>query len=235
MSEENPRREPSRYRQHLRHGWPLVLNLVLITLVEQFLANVLHFSTTPLDRIMPPVAANQLWHTVLWLLVATAFMLYLTGHTVTVRQAVFVILGVFTLGLVLNVFELALPSPSQVATRGSGLLADGLLIWVYNVLLFAVWYWLLDGGGHMCRIEGRWAPRDFLFPPQATTLTDYPHWHPQYLDYLFLAFTTGTAFGPTDTQTLSRRGKAFQMCQSAISLVVVTVVLARAINNLTPG
>jgi hypothetical protein len=229
------RQDPERYRLHLSHGWPLVVNLLIITIVEQVLDSVLNFGTTQFDRLLPEQLADDAWHAVLWLQVALAFVLYLTGLTGTVRRVVLGIMIVFTIGLVLNVTDLALPSPRHVETRGSGLLFDGLLMWLNNVLLFTVWYWLLDGGGHMRRLENRWEPRDFLFPPQAAALPDYPCWHPLYVDYLFLAFTTGTAFGPTDTQTLSRRAKLLQMCQSMISLVVVTVIVARAINNLSSG
>jgi hypothetical protein len=228
-------KNPQRYRQHLIYGWPLVVNLLLITLIEQVLDSVLNFGTTPFDRVLPPQIADVAWHGLLWTLVIAAFVLYVTAHTASLREVVVGIMAVFTLGLILNVIDLAVPSPRHMETRGSGLLLDGLLIWLNNVVLFTVWYWLLDGGGHMRRVEDRWAPRDFLFPPQATALADYPHWHPLYVDYLFLAFTTGTAFGPTDTQTLSRRAKLLQMCQSTISLVVVTVIVARAINNLSSG
>src|SRR5579875_20834 len=229
------RQPPGQYRQHLAHGWPLVVNLLLITVVEQVLDSVLNFGTTPLDRLLPTAIVEDAWHGLLWTLVAITLGLYLTGHRVSVRRVVVAIMVVFTVGLILNAIDLAVPSPRHVETRGNGLLFDGVLIWLNNVLLFTIWYWLLDGGGHMQRLGNRWAPRDFLFPAQAATLPDYPCWHPLYVDYLFLAFTTGTAFGPTDIQVLSRRAKLLQMCQIAISVVVITMVVARAINYLSNG
>ncbi len=57
-------------------------------------------------------------------------------------------------------------------------------------------------------------------------------WSPGFLDYLFLAFNTATAFSPTDTMVLSRRMKVAMMAESAISLVVVAVLAARAINTI---
>ena len=57
-------------------------------------------------------------------------------------------------------------------------------------------------------------------------------WSPAFVDYLFLAFNTSTAFSPTDTMVLSRRAKALMMMQSLISLVVIAVLAARAINTL---
>ena len=57
-------------------------------------------------------------------------------------------------------------------------------------------------------------------------------WMPDFLDYLFLAFNSSTAFSPTDTLILSRRMKGLMMCQSLISLSVLAVAAARAVNAL---
>jgi uncharacterized membrane protein len=57
-------------------------------------------------------------------------------------------------------------------------------------------------------------------------------WSPNFLDYLFLAFNTSTAFSPTDTAVLARWGKALMMLQSIISLTTLAVLAARAINIL---
>jgi hypothetical protein len=55
---------------------------------------------------------------------------------------------------------------------------------------------------------------------------------PGFVDYLFLAFNTSTAFSPTDTLALSRRVKLLMMIQSLLSLVVIAVLAARAVNML---
>jgi uncharacterized membrane protein len=57
-------------------------------------------------------------------------------------------------------------------------------------------------------------------------------WMPDFLDYLFFAFNSSTAFSPTDTLVLSRRMKLLMMSQSLISLAVLAVVAARAVNAL---
>ena len=57
-------------------------------------------------------------------------------------------------------------------------------------------------------------------------------WSPEFLDYLFLAFNTSTAFSPTDTPVLDRWAKIMSMLQSLLSLTIIAVLAARAINVL---
>src|SRR5215210_237082 len=127
-------RDSSHYRRHLRHGWPIVLNLYLVNVVTQTLDMALHFGVTPLDRFLPEHPAHFLWHALFWTMATLVLVLYLTGHTSGPRHVVFGILMTFTIGLILNVVELAWPSPQQVHTPGSALLFDGLLIWINDVL-----------------------------------------------------------------------------------------------------
>jgi hypothetical protein len=113
------------------------------------------------------------------------------------------------------------------------LLRYAALIWVANVLTFALWYWEIDGGGPSHRHPGRHASSDFAFPQQQ--LDDdgvVEGWSPGFIDYLFLAFNTSTAFSPTDTIVLSHRAKLLMMLQSATSLLVLAILAARAINTL---
>lgn len=112
------------------------------------------------------------------------------------------------------------------------LLRDAALIWVVNIMTFALWYWEIDGGGPMQRHQHLSPRRDFLFPQMTLDDPASQQWLPQFLDYLFLAFNTSTAFSPTDTLVLSRQAKVLMMLQSLISLVVIAVLAARAINTL---
>ena len=111
------------------------------------------------------------------------------------------------------------------------LLRDGALLWVANVLVFALWYWEVDSGGPMRRSHTNFRSTDFVFP-QMTLDGASEHWAPDFVDYLFLAFNTSTAFSPTDTMVLSRRAKVLMMLQAIISLMVISVLVARAINIL---
>ncbi len=111
-------------------------------------------------------------------------------------------------------------------------------LWVSNILVFASWYWRLDGGGPNERDRrNKHEAGAFLFPQM--TLSDEARrrfcedtWNPGFVDYLFLAFNTSTAFSPTDVPVLSRWAKVMMMIQSAISLAAVALVAARAVNIL---
>lgn len=114
----------------------------------------------------------------------------------------------------------------------AALLASGASIWLINVLTFAVWYWELDRGGAPQRAAGTEPYPDFLFPQMTAPSLAPKDWRPQFADYLYLAFTNATAFSPTDTLPLSRWAKLTMMLQSAISLVIAALVIAKAVNAL---
>lgn len=103
-------------------------------------------------------------------------------------------------------------------------------MWAVNVLLFGLWYWQLDGGGPIARPSCPPARRDFLFPQQAETV--FAGWRPLFIDYLYVSFTNASAFSPTDTMPLSRWAKMLMLIQSAISLALAVMVVARAVNIL---
>lgn len=117
-------------------------------------------------------------------------------------------------------------------SQAAELLRDAALIWLINLIVFAIWYWELDGGGPFKRHEEGYQSDDFIFPQHARGSERFAGWQPQFVDYLFLAFNTSTAFSPTDTMVLSRRAKGLLMTQSIMSLVVVAVIAARAVNTL---
>lgn len=115
------------------------------------------------------------------------------------------------------------------------LLRDGAFIWTANILNFALWYWQIDAGGPDHRRHHGYASvqTDFLFPQMTVPhLAFCKDWTPGFLDYVFVAFTASTAFSPTDTLPLSQRVKVLMMLQTSISLVVIVVLVARAINTL---
>jgi hypothetical protein len=123
--------------------------------------------------------------------------------------------------------------------RSSGeLLQAAVELWLSNILVFASWYWRLDGGGPNAR-DRRHTHQSgaFLFPQMTLsaelrkTLGQHP-WNPGFVDYLFLAFNASTAFSPTDVPVLTRWAKVMMMIQSAISLGSLALVAARAVNIL---
>ncbi len=118
------------------------------------------------------------------------------------------------------------------------MLKSAALLWISNVLVFASWYWRLDAGGPNVRdFRGVHCSGAFLFP-QMTIAPEHaeegagPTWSPQFIDYLFLAFNTSTALSPTDTAVLSRWAKALCMAQASISLTIIVILAARAVNIL---
>ena len=111
-------------------------------------------------------------------------------------------------------------------------------LWLSNILVFASWYWRLDAGGphERSRTLGH-TDGAFLFPqmtmdPSAKIAAGEHNWEPNFVDYLFLAFNTSTAFSPTDVPVLSRWAKILMMLQSLISLLVIALLAGRAVNIL---
>ena len=142
------------------------------------------------------------------------------------RILVLIPLALSTLGLVVAVTLFTLTLPTD--THATNLLRAAALLWVFNILVFALWYWEIDGGGPWKRHRSGHRAVDFMFPQQA----DGKSWAADFLDYLFVAFTTATAFSPTDTFPLTKMAKVLMMLQAMISLIVIGILAARAVNIL---
>ena len=148
-----------------------------------------------------------------------------------------IINGITTLALIGSVILLvrALPSHEETPLQ---LLRSGGLLWLTNVIVFALWYWRLDGGGPVLRHrQNKFGSTSFLFPQM-----QIPHderaqfactrWQPLFIDYLFVAFTQSSTFGPTDAPLLARWAKVLTMIQILISLTIVILLIARAVGVL---
>ena len=133
--------------------------------------------------------------------------------------------------------------PERAALHQPGmLLRTGAQIWFTNILVFALWFWELDGDGPETRAHANAATEfknaDFLFPQMQMVIAGGEgslgcierNWKPMFFDYFYLAFTTATAFSPTDVMPLSRWAKALMTAEALISLITITIVLARAIS-----
>jgi uncharacterized membrane protein len=122
--------------------------------------------------------------------------------------------------------------------RGTGirtpseLLLTGAAIWLTNVIAFGLWYWEFDRGGPVARAHAVKQYPDFLFPQMTSPENTPPDWEPEFVDYLYTSFTNATAFSPTDVMPLSRWAKLTMLAQSAVSLMTVALVVARAVNIL---
>lgn len=154
------------------------------------------------------------------------------SHTAR-RMLVLVPLSLSTVALVVGVALFVFTLATN--TNANNLLRAGALLWSFNILVFALWYWEIDGEGPWKRHLSSQQPGDFLFPQQTH---DFPHptngkrWVPHFLDYLFVAFTGATALSPADTYPLTRAAKTLMMLEALISLTVVGLLVARAVNIL---
>jgi hypothetical protein len=149
----------------------------------------------------------------------------------------YIVTSIVTADMILSLWLLvaALPSHKQAPAE---MLRSAAALWITNIIVFASWYWRLDAGGPRAReLRGVHTDGAFLFPQmmldqQAKREMGEECWSPGFVDYLFLAFNTSTAFSPTDTPVLSRWAKIMTMVQSLISLSTVALLAARAVNIL---
>ena len=116
-----------------------------------------------------------------------------------------------------------------IRTARTLLLAGG-AIWLTNVIVFALIFWMFDRGGPAARFLVKGTAPDLLFPQQSTQVDE--GWEPVFFDYFYTSFTNATAFSPTDVMPLSRWAKFAMMIESAVSLVLAILVVARAVNIL---
>jgi hypothetical protein len=180
----------------------------------------------------------------IWLLPALVLILLVptvishrTGRQSLNRVLGLVINSIITAALVGSVVLLVRALPSHREAPLSLLLSGGEL-WLTNVLVFALWYWRLDGGGPTRRQErNEFGSRSFLFPQMQIEKDERVRfgcvpWRPRFIDYLFVAFTQSSTFGPTDAPLLARWAKIVSMIQIAISLNIVILLISRAVGVL---
>jgi uncharacterized membrane protein len=120
----------------------------------------------------------------------------------------------------------------KIPNNGRELIVSGMLIWLTNFLIFALWYWELDRGGPGTRAAGEDGAPDFLFPQMSDDRIEPRDWRPGFIDYLYVSLTNATAFSPTDTMPLSPMAKGVMGVQSLVSLVTLGLIISRAVNIL---
>jgi hypothetical protein len=118
------------------------------------------------------------------------------------------------------------------AISGIQLLTSSVAMWVLNVITFSLIYWQIDRGGPEARANNASPRPDWLFPQEGAPQDVPPGWRPTFVDYLFLGYSTATAFSTTDLMPLTSRAKLLMMLESTISLVTIVAVMSRAINIL---
>jgi hypothetical protein len=209
----------------------VVLVMLVIALAQAAISYSMAFGS--LHRLVPHAAsvAATAFAALRFALLALLLLLWLLNRKRALFRAVVVANGFFTLALLLETASLlsvlAGITPRSVQT----LIIDVGLMAVSNILVFSIWYWIVDppgveGGGHD---DQPWA---FLFPQRASALPHFAQWTPEYHDYLFVAFTTSFAFSPTDAAPLTPAAKMLMLLQAAISVVTLTAIAGSAINVL---
>jgi len=193
-----------------------------------------------LTALLPARVANH----PRWLLPGLAAILFLIvlavnpykdpGRARQLRPLTFALLAVVSLGNAASAARLVIDLVNGEGIHSADtLLLTGGAIWATNMIIFAIWYWEFDGGGPGGRAMNMKPLPDFLFPQmtlEASLVRE--DWEPHFVDYLYLSFTNATAFSPTDVMPLTHWTKLTMMAQSIVSLTVVVLVVARAVNVL---
>src|SRR6185437_7814171 len=188
----------------------------------------------PRDLVVGPI---WLLPTLIVILLVPTVVSHRVGKQSLNRTLGFVINGITTLALIGSVILLVRALPAH---RGSPvqMLRSGGLLWLTNVIVFALWYWRLDGGGPTLRQkQKKFGSTSFLFPQMQIPQDERgqfacARWRPLFVDYLFVAFTQSSTFGPTDAPLLARWAKVLAMIQVFISLSIVVLLISRAVGVL---
>ena len=205
--------------------WQVLLALLAVTGIYMALPNELIVGPS---WLLPAL--------VVVLLVPTVFA-HRTGRHSLNHILGIVIGAIITFGLIASVVLLVTTLPGGKQPPLALLLSGGAL-WLTNVLVFALWYWRLDGGGPREReTEHEFGSHSFVFPQMQIEKIErktfgVDRWRPGFVDYLFVAFTTSSTFGPTDAPVLTHWAKLLTMTQILISLTIMVLLISRAVGVL---
>jgi hypothetical protein len=167
-------------------------------------------------------------------LMVTLLLYWLLNRKQQLFKLIKIVNALLTLGLFFNMFTLVDILRGVMNQEVKTLLGDVVLLAVSNILIFSIWYWIIDPPGVDGSVRDD-EPWDFLFPQRAQPIPNYENWVPRYTDYIYLAFTTSFAFSPTDALPLTRRAKMFMLLQSTISIIILTAIASSAINIMVGG
>ena len=150
------------------------------------------------------------------------------------RAAILLAFALAAVATVVNLINLVTIMIRRAAdVDGVQLLSSSIGVWVTNVIMFTLLYWQIDRDGPEARLTPHETKPDWLFPQESAPSTDVaPGWHPTFVDYLYLGFSTATAFSTTDAMPLTARAKLLMMLESSLSLTTIAMVASRAINIL---
>ena len=217
-------REPAQVT-HIEPRWPVVLATVAVLSLLTWLPDRVRL----LPAWIPFLAVTALIVPMAALALSTAKARWLRIERIV--TLLFIVFGGLTIVDILQNLLYSMVRRSAEIT-GLQLLASSIAVWAENVLIFSVAYWRIDRGGPEARANRASTKPDWVFPQEGAPEDAPLDWRPTYIDYLFLAFCTATAFSPTDAQPMTSRAKLLMMLESLISLVTIAAVASRAINIL---
>ena len=205
--------------------WPVTLSVIAAIILQFLLPSDF---TRPLPPYLLPALEGAL---LVGLSIVNPVRIERRGKVV--RAASMVLIGLITLANAASAVLLIRAILQDHAGNSAGpLIATGASIWATNVIAFALWYWEFDRGGPVNRSLATRQHPDLMFPQMASPELAPVDWEPVFVDYLYLSFTNATAFSPTDVMPLARWAKLTMLVQSAVSLAVGALVIARAVNIL---
>ncbi len=227
MHKSNP--ESQKASSVLSREWEVLVSLIIISILYSSLGESL---VQILSLQEPSPETTQIISlSISAVVLITIIISSLTGHLRISRIALLIFAGLVSLFLISGIGVLVFSLPHlKTSQLGLILLADAVIVWINNVVLFAVWYWIMDGGGATKRVKVSARKKDFLFAQELITLPGWEGWQPDFTAYLTMSFYNCSTFGPTDTYVLSRRCRLLIILQVLLSGVIVSMFVSRALS-----
>src|SRR5512141_1302129 len=227
------------YDERRRKG-PGLIALAIVGIINWIVSDVLNFSSLVSQLNIDMSGFKQIANTLLpefglfGVLFVMALICWLLDWDRLTRIIFFIANGIATFLVANYAFDLLFSLTKRSGNRDAAfLLIDAVLVWLMNLIVFTIWYWMLDRGGPDRRGTSQAGRRDWLFPQDQSAVEGWEEWKPGFTDYVYAAFAYSASFGPNDTQMLSQRFKVLSMAQTMLSLMVVVMIAARAINLFT--
>jgi len=235
------------FSQHLRDWYddrrkkgPGLIALAVVSILNWLVSDVLSFTALVSELDIDLTGLQEFFISIVpefglfGLMFSLAVICWLFDWERLTRIIFFAANGIATFNVCNFVFDLLLSIGQREGNRDAALLlTDAALVWIMNLVIFAIWYWMLDGGGPDRRGTPAQKRPDLFYPQQQMPIASWENWRPGFIDYLFVAFSNSTGFSPGDTLVLSRRCKILSMVQIVNSLIIIGMIAARAIGLFT--
>lgn len=229
-----------RFARSRRHDFPGVIALATIAVLETF--GTIAFAASDLVNERGTSALTDGHFQPQWdvglagIFLPVVIVAWLLGK----RRPIRILFGIAVWAALINVVTSVINVLGTIGlhtgnTGAATLLVDAGLLWVMNVVVFALWYWSTDAGGPDRRGTPAAKRPDFEFPQQRYEIHGWENWTPGFHDYLHTAFVISLGFHAGVAEVLSARVKYVNMVQAAASVSILVLVVAKAIASFTPA